>query len=98
MFQKGQSIPQCQLMIEWKREGTPVRLVYKIVLKETRPSNENFLFLVLDPAEGIRNNIMILVTVLLLVPFQCEAKLSAKIKTENVLVMILLTFEPFDIL
>ena len=80
MFQKGQSIPQCQLMMVWKGNGTPVRLEYKIVLKETRPSNDNFLLLVLDPAEGIHNNILILVTVLLLVPFLCEAKLSAKIK------------------
>ena len=80
MFEKGQSIPQCQLMMEWKGEGIPVRLVYKIVLKGTRPSNDNFLLLVLDPAEGIHNNILNLVTVLLLVPFLCEAKLSAKIK------------------
>ena len=98
MFQKGQSIPQRQLMMEWKGEGTPVRLVYKIVLKETRPSNDNFLFLVLDPAEGIHNSILNLVTVLLLVPFLCEAKLAAKIKPEIVPVMLLLTFEPFDIL
>ena len=46
----------------------------------------------------VNNNILILVTVLLLVPFLCEAKLSAKIKPEIVLVMLLLTFEPFDIL
>ena len=85
-------------MMVWKGNGTPLRLEYKIVLKETRPSNDNFLLLVLDPAEGTHNNILNLVTVLLLVSFLCEAKLSAKIKPEIVPVMLLLTFEAFDIL
>ena len=50
---EGQSIPQCQLMMEWKRKGeVPTRLVYKVVLNGTRPSNDDFLLLVLDPAEG----------------------------------------------
>ena len=64
MFKEGKSIPQCQLMMVWKGNGTPVRLEYKIVLNETRPSNDNYLLLVLDPAEGIHNNILNLVTVL----------------------------------
>ena len=51
-FKEGQSIPQCQLMMEWKREGeTPERLVYKIILNGARAPN-NYLHLVLDPAEG----------------------------------------------
>ena len=54
MFKEGQSIPQCQLMMEWKRKAeVPTRLVYKVVLKGTRPSNDDYLLLVLDPAEGI---------------------------------------------
>ena len=53
MFKEGQSIPQCQLMMEWKRKGeVPTRLVYKVVLKGTSASNDNYLLLVLDPAEG----------------------------------------------
>ena len=50
---EGQSIPQCQLMMEWERKDeVPTRLVYKVVLNGTRPSNDDFLLLVLDPAEG----------------------------------------------
>ena len=53
MFKEGQSIPQCQLMMEWKRKGeVPTRLVYKVVLKGTSTPNDNYLLLVLDPAEG----------------------------------------------
>ena len=53
---EGQSIPQCQLMMEWKRKDeVPTRLVYKVVLNGTRPSNDDFLLLVLDPAEGYYN-------------------------------------------
>ena len=66
MFMKGQSIPRCQLMMVWKGDGNPVRLEYKIVLNGTKPSSDNFLLLVLDPAEGtIYNNTLSLVTVLL---------------------------------
>ena len=37
----------------WKGNGTPVRLEYKVVLSGTGASNEDYLLLVLDPAEGI---------------------------------------------
>ena len=51
-FKKGQLIPDCELMIEWeKKDDTPVRLKYKVVLKGAS-APKNFLLLVLDPAEG----------------------------------------------
>ena len=51
-FKKGQSIPDCELMMEWeKKDDTPVRLKYKVVLKGAS-APKNFLLLVLDPAEG----------------------------------------------
>ena len=51
-FKKGQSIPDCELMMEWeKKDTTPVRLTYKMVLNGAS-APRNFLLLVLDPAEG----------------------------------------------
>ena len=51
-FKKGQSIPDCELMMEWeKKDDTPVRLKYKVVLNGAS-APKNFLLLVLDPAEG----------------------------------------------
>ena len=39
-------------MIEWKGESkTPVRLVYKVIMKGASEP-DNYLHLVLDPAEG----------------------------------------------
>ena len=51
-FTEGKSIPQCQVMLEWKGKGeTPKRLVYKVIMNGASPPNTYF-HLVLDPAEG----------------------------------------------
>ena len=45
-------------MIEWKEESkTPVRLVYKVIMKGASEP-DNYLHLVLDPAEGSDIHIM----------------------------------------
>ena len=55
-FSEGKSIPQCELMIQWKREGeTPVRLQYKLILSGAS-APYNSLQLVLDPTEGSVHN------------------------------------------
>ena len=51
-FREGQWIPQCELMIEWRRkDDMPVRLQYKVKLNGAR-APKNYFQLVLDPAEG----------------------------------------------
>lgn len=51
-FREGRWIPQCELMMEWKKkDDTPVRLQYKIKLNGAR-APKNYLQLVLDPTEG----------------------------------------------
>jgi len=43
-------------MMEWKNETkTPVRMVYKVVMNGASEP-ENYLHLVLDPAEGRKTN------------------------------------------
>ena len=66
-FKKGQSIPDCELMMEWMRKNDPpVRLTYKIVLNGAS-APRNYLFLVLDPAaEGKKHNILTSVIVIIL--------------------------------
>ena len=54
-FREGQWIPECELMMEWKKkDDTPVRLQYKVKLNGAR-APKNYFQLVLDPTEGSRH-------------------------------------------
>ena len=51
-FKEGKWIPQCELMMKWKRDNEePGRLEYKVILNGAR-EDKNYLHLVLDPREG----------------------------------------------
>ena len=61
-FEPGQWIPECQLVVEWEREGQrPVRLRHKVdLIGAKKPFN--FILLTLNPAmEG--NWVMVLVLI-----------------------------------
>ena len=51
-FKEGKWIPQCELMMKWKRDNEePGRLEYRVFLNGAR-EHQNYLLLVLDPREG----------------------------------------------
>lgn len=71
-FKKGQSIPDCELMIEWeKKDDTPMRLKYKVVLNGAS-APKNFLRLVLDPAEGSKTLNSVIVVAVIMISLCCK--------------------------
>ena len=71
-FKKGQSIPDCELMMEWeKKDDTPMRLKYKVVLNGAS-APKNFLLLVLDPAEGSKTLNSVIVVAVIMISLCCK--------------------------